>query len=451
MGAGARKNQFKDRFGVGQPVDTFGIPCSHSGPTIQTKGKERVEALSYEDIRDAQSYIFWKQAINETIQDSTLKALAEVADLDLKGYYEKGDLSLILRGKAVKSGKWRKIRMRVLLPASLLETIIGEKSPIKVELNNLQAHETFSFYKVFHKVKKPFIDIPPEKIRGFQVGQYVMVKIRTLPIWEFVNGIKGDESWRVKFDNRGILMANLGGKEIPLESLGYDYLRGRRVGGAAYIQFQIQDAPDAIRYFRLYDNGLGKSSLSIKMREYRVITDITYDVKVNSIVIKYIESNNLQKRTMLFFEESPGEIDFGTGRVPENIRIRVSAGDKYVKGKIGERIAVDIATKKLNVEILDKVKKLTKADREILIDGNFGIIEAKLVTDKKDLKSNMKEAIKQIYGRFEKCDKYKKGVAFSTYVNEVTGDFEYVYKVVTPETKDNALPGSTSKMRGEKL
>ena len=250
MGAGARKNQFKDRFGVGQPVDMFGMPCSHAEPTIHTKGKERVEVQSYDDIRDAQSYIFWKQAINEAIQDSNLKALAEVADDlgDLKGYYENGDLGLIMRGKTAKSGKWRKIRMRVTLPVSLTEAIIGEESPIKVELDNLQTHKAYSFYKVFRKVEQPFIDVPPE-IRGFQVGQYVMVKIRALPIWEFVNGIKGEESWRVKFDERGILMADLGGKEVPLGSLGFDYLRGRRVDGAVDMHFQIRDIPDEIRYF----------------------------------------------------------------------------------------------------------------------------------------------------------------------------------------------------------
>lgn len=449
MGAGTRQKQYEDRFGLGQPVDTFGMPCPHSGPT---KDKERVEALSYEDIRDKQSYIIWKQAINEAVQDSNLKALAEVADGlgDQKGHYEKGELNLILGGKAVKSGKWRKIRMRVLLPASLLETIIGEKSPIKVELDNLQTHKTYNFYKVFHKVKKPFIDIPPE-IRGFQVGQYVMVKIRTLPIWEFVNGIKGEESWMVKFDGSGILMANLGGKEIPLESLGYDYLRGRRVGGAVYIQFQIKDVPDVIRYFRLYDNGLSRSSLSIKMREFRVINDIKYDAKVNSLVIKYVESNNLQKRTMLFLEETPGEIDFGAGRVSESMRIRVLSGNSYVKGEVGEEIATKIAEEKLKVIILDEEDKLTNVDREILFDGDFGIIEAKFAKDTKYLKSKLKEATEQIYGRFKECDEYKKGVAFSIYVNKITGDFEYLYKVVTPE-KDKALPrSSTKKMRGDKL
>ena len=39
----------------------------------------------------------------------------------------------------------------------------------------------------------------------------------------------------------------------------------------------------------------------------------------------------------------------------------------------------------------------------------------------------------------EENDKYKKGVAFSTYVNEDTGHFEYVYRVITRETQDEAL------------
>lgn len=441
MGAGTRKKQYEDRFGLGQPVDTFGMPCPHAEPTIHAKGKGRVEALSYKDIIDEQSTIFWKQAIAEAIQDSSLKALAGVADSlrELKRYYENGELSLIMRGKTAKSGKWHKIRMRITLPSNLTEAIMGEESPIKVELNNLKIHKTYNFYKVFHKVEQPFIDVPPEKIRSFQVGQDVMVKIRKLPIWEFVNSIEGDKSWKVKFDKRGILMANLGGKEIPLESLAYDYLRGRRVGGAAYIQFQIKDIPDVIRHFRLYDNGLGKSSLSIKTTEFRAISNIKYNANVNALVIEYVESNNLQKSTMLFLEGTPGEIDFGTGRVPENMRIRIKTGDKYVKGEVGEEIAAKIAEKKLKAMILDEVKKLTKADREIMINGDFGIIEAKFATDKQHLRSNLIEATKQIHGRFKKCDKYKKGFAFSIYANEDTGDFEYVYKVVTPETKDKGV------------
>ncbi|MGQ9515303.1 MAG: hypothetical protein ACUVTL_09720 [Thermoproteota archaeon] len=45
--------------------------------------------------------------------------------------------------------------------------------------------------------------------------------------------------------------------------------------------------------------------------------------------------------------------------------------------------------------------KLTKADREILIDGNFGIIEVKFVKDRKHIRSKLTEAMEQIYGRFE--------------------------------------------------
>jgi len=44
-----------------------------------------------------------------------------------------------------------------------------------------------------------------------------------------------------------------------------------------------------------------------------------------------------------------------------------------------------------------------------------------------------------IHNRFEENDKYKKGVAFSIYVDEDTGHFEYVYRVITPETQDKAL------------
>ncbi|MGQ9515301.1 MAG: hypothetical protein ACUVTL_09710 [Thermoproteota archaeon] len=91
---------------------------------------------------------------------------------------------------------------------------MGEESPIEVELNNLQTCKTYSFYKVFHKVERPFIDIQSEKIRSFQVDQEVIVKIRAIPIWEFINSIEGNESWKVKLNKKGILTANLGKKRF---------------------------------------------------------------------------------------------------------------------------------------------------------------------------------------------------------------------------------------------
>lgn len=82
---------------------------------------------------------------------------------------------------------------------------------------------------------------------------------------------------------------------------------------------------------------------------------------------------------------------------------------------------------------------MTNADIEILIDDELGIIEVKFASDKQYLLRRLSRATKQIYDRFEQSDEYKKGVAFSIYVNEDTGHFEYIYRVITPETQDKAL------------
>jgi hypothetical protein len=66
-------------------------------------------------------------------------------------------------------------------------------------------------------------------------------------------------------------------------------------------------------------------------------------------------------------------------------------------------------------------------------------LEAKLRTSKQELSRALAEAIDDVYRRFEQSDKYKKGVAFSTYLDKDTGQFEYIYKVITRETQYKAL------------
>jgi len=154
MGAGTRENQFKKRFGLGQPIDTYGIPCIHTNPVSPANGKERAEAISYEDTVDVQSSIFWKQAIKEAVQDGNLKALAEAAgDMgDLKDYYENGTLSLVLKGKTMEGEN-----LRVTIPPDLIKSIMAKEGPIQVEITDPATGQSYIFYRDLHDVKEPVI------------------------------------------------------------------------------------------------------------------------------------------------------------------------------------------------------------------------------------------------------------------------------------------------------
>ncbi|MGQ9515302.1 MAG: hypothetical protein ACUVTL_09715 [Thermoproteota archaeon] len=74
---------------------------------------------------------------------------------------------------------------------------------------------------------------------------------------------------------------------------------------------------------------------------------------MNFLVIEYVESNNLKKLPAIL-RRSPGEIEFGTGRVSEGIRIRIMYGDKYMKGEVGEEMATKIFEVKLKAMIIDE-------------------------------------------------------------------------------------------------
>jgi len=402
---------------------------------VKTGTKEAGQNLAYINTEE----FIWRQAMYEAIQDSNLGAIAQMADDlgELESYYKNDGMSLILKGTTWKATEGHNIR--VDLPANLIEATIAEEGPMQVELTNLKTGKTYSFYKAFHKVERPDIEIPSEIMQNFQAGQDVIVKIRTLPIWEFINSIEGDESWMVKFNKDGIPIADLGGKEVSIRSLDYDYRKIGKMGGMAYVEFQVEDVPYDARRFRIYDNGFSKPRLAIETGgTFRPINNIEYDPRVNYLVIGYNHSVDRNYETMLFFEESPGEIDFGNGRVPESMRIRVKSGNKHVKGDVGEEIAAKIVEEKFEATVFGK-RKFTGPDREILIDGDPGILEAKLATSKQGLKRGLVEAVGDVYGRFEQSDEYKKGIAFSTYIDEETGHFEYIYKVVTRGTQHKAL------------
>jgi len=109
-------------------------------------------------------------------------------------------------------------------------------------------------------------------------------------------------------------------------------------------------------------------------------------------------------------------------------------------GKVGEEIATEVVEEKLKATVFKKDEhELFGPDREILIDGDYGILEAKLRTSKQELSRALAEAIDDVYRRFEQSDKYKKGIAFSTYLDKDTGQFEYIYKVVIRGTQDTGL------------
>jgi hypothetical protein len=403
---------------------------------IRTGAKEAGQNLAYVDTEE----FIWRQALNEAIQDSNLGAIAQMAeDLgELGSYYKSGEISLILKGKTTRATEGHNIS--VGLPPSLIEAIIAEEGPVQVELINSATGEIYSFYKDFHKVGQPDIDIPSEIMRNFQAGQDVVVKMRRLPIWEFANSIEGDALGIVRFNKQGVLIANFGGKEIPIESLDYDYLKGQSMGGVAYIEFKVNDMTGATRRFRLYDNGFSEPRLAIETGgKFRSINNIEYNPRLDFVEIEYRHSYDRYYRTLLFFEEPSGEIDFGNGRVPESMRIRVNCS-KNEMGKVGEEIATEVVEEKLKATVFKKDEyKPFGPDREILIDGDYGILEAKLRTSKQELSRALTDAIGDVYRRFEQSDKYKKGIAFSTYLDKDTGQFEYIYIVITRENQYKAL------------
>jgi len=431
MGDGTRVAQMENRFGLGQPVDTYGEPCPHVKAATQVK--ETVKALDNKDINEAQAQILWKQAIKEAVQDSNLKALAgAVGDMgDLKSYYEDGEPNLVLKGRTGKPTEGYN-NIRVALPHNLIETIMAEEGPVQVELTNPISKETYSFYKDFHRVEEPDIDMPTKVVGDFQVHQDVIVKMRGLPIWEFVNQVEGKASGIVKFNNDGILVANLGGKEIPIESIDYDYLQSRGISGTAYVEFEIKDISKTER-FRLYDNGFGEPRFTIEMGDhFRQVVGFEYDPKRDVLKIEYERGIDWNSRTSLRFMEPPDKIDFDTRRIPEEMRLRweaaVESENKDEMGQIGEEVGANIAEEEYNVKV-SLNDKTTGPDGRFTRDSEPCVLEVKSTADKSKLGTYLEDAKDDVQGR------NKAGIAVSVYIDKDTGSFEYKHDFIS-KTQD---------------
>jgi len=313
MGDGARRAQMENRFGLGQPVDTYGEPCPHVKAATQIN--ESVKAQSNEDIIKSQAQIFWKQAIKEAVQDSNLKALAGAAEDmgDLKSYYENGEMSLVLKGMTAEEKN-----LRVTIRPNLIKAIMAEEGPIQVAIIDTATSETYGFYKDLHDVKNPSIEIPKDMVNDFQSHQEVVVKIKPLTVWDFLGQLEGKASEVIKFNKDGVLVANLGGKDIPIESFEFDYSKGE-----TYVEFQVKDITGMMRWFGLYDNGFGEPRFTIKMgRDFDTIEVINYDPKRDSLKIEYNHHMDKNRITNLRFMEPPDEIDLVTRRIPEEMRLR---------------------------------------------------------------------------------------------------------------------------------
>ncbi|MGQ9513793.1 MAG: hypothetical protein ACUVTL_01880 [Thermoproteota archaeon] len=94
------------------------------------------------------------------------------------------------------------------------------------------------------------------------------MKMKQLPIWEFINQVEGKASEIVKFKNDDVFVAYLGGKEVPIESFDYDYLQSRGISGTVYVEFKIKDLSGKTERFRLYDNEFGESRFTIEMGDH---------------------------------------------------------------------------------------------------------------------------------------------------------------------------------------
>ena len=396
----------------------------------------KAQSLAYVDTEE----FIWRQAINEAIQDSKLEEIAQMAeDLgELESYYKSGELSLILRGITLRATEGHNIRIQ--LPPSLIETIMAEEGPVQVELIDSVTGETYSFYRDFHKVEQPDIDIPFKIMKNFQADQEVIVKMRKLPVWEFANSIEGDASGIIKFNKDGVLVANLGGKEIPIQSLDYDYWGGLGMGGSAYVEFKVEDITGKTKKFRVYDNGLDESRLTVYVEDsFRSVESLKYDPRRDSITVEYRRPNRYS-RTTLRFRESPEEIDLYAGMTPEEMIARVKSGNKVEMGKVGEKIAAKFAKEKLKAIVFEK-EGSTGPDRNILLDGEHGILEVKLTTYESELETTFVKAIHDVCQRFKQNSEYRQGVAVAVYFDEDTGNFELIYRIATPETQNTAFEG----------
>jgi len=410
-----RVKQFQRRFGLGQPIDTYGIPCIHANQ-ITPNGKERDEALSYKDIVDAQSSIFWKQAIKEAVQDSNLKALAGAADElgDLKSYYENGTPSLVLKGKTTEGEN-----LRVTIPPDLIKSIMAKEGPIQVEITDPATGQSYIFYRDLHDVKEPVIYIPKDMTNNFQVDQEIVAKIKPLPVWDFLDELEGKTSEVIRLNKDGVLIANLGGKEIPIKSFDYDYYKGE-----AYVEFQVKDIADKVGRFRVYDNGFDEPKFTIKEgTDFDTIQGIDYDPKRNSLTVEYDHHHPQNSFTSMRFMEPPDKIDLDTRRIPEEMRLRwekaVESKNADKMGEVGAEVAAKIAEEEYDVKVsLNKGKH--GPDGEFTRDSEPCVLEAKSTADKSKLEIHLEQAADEVR------DRLKAGIAVSVYINALWRE-SYIY------------------------
>jgi len=295
------------------------------------------------------------------------------------------------------------------------------------------------------------MDIPKEMTDSFQAGQEVVVKMKQLPILDFLSQIDGKASEVIKF-RKGVLISDLdgkeipiGGKEIPIESFSYDYTQGQGISGAAYMEFQVKDIAGKVGRFRLYDNGFGEPRLTIKMGGgFDTVESFDYDPKVDSLKIEYDHGMDQNPRTTLRFIKPPDNIDLDTHRIPEEMRLRweeaVKSDNKKEMGNIGEDVAAKIAEEEYDAKVSPKGGE-TGPDRKIMLDSEHGVLEAKATADKSKLDERLGDAIVQVRGRIKENSEYKVGIAASVYIDKDTGSFEYKHDIVRPNTQDAAFAG----------
>ena len=156
MGDGSRRAQMENRFGQGQPVDTYGEPCPH---VKANQVKEEVEA--------------------------------------------------VFKGKVIK-GK----NLRVELPNSFVEKMIEQKGVVQMELTNPITGDVYSFYKASRSVKNPELNIPTKLMDDFEPGQEVILKTKPLPLSKFIEQLRDEASKIVRLNKDGHVLINLGGKEF---------------------------------------------------------------------------------------------------------------------------------------------------------------------------------------------------------------------------------------------
>ncbi|MBO3804028.1 MAG: hypothetical protein JTT11_09215 [Candidatus Brockarchaeota archaeon] len=379
MGAGTRVKQYQRRFGLGQPVDTYGEPCPHA--KAATLEKEAAEAS--------------------------------------------------FRGKAIE-GK----NLRVELPNSFAKTT-AQKGVVQVELTDPMTGEARSFYKALRPADNPEVNIPRKIMDRFEPGREIVLKIKPLPLQKFIERLGGEASKIVRLKGDGHVTINLGGKEfaMKLEDLKYDYANNAGgQGGSAYVEFVVNDISGKAWKFRLYDNGMGESRLVVDYgNRLRPIEEMSYDARRDAVSVEYHDSGG-NREIKLLFREPPDEIDLDAGMAPkemiDEVNDALKARDTVKLGEIGEKIAAKFAKEKLKATVFQKDGNIGP-DRRIILDGELGIIESKFTTNKKiNLNIKLVEAKDQIRNRRKENREYRFGIAFATYFNKDNGYFDYSYEKV---------------------